>query len=33
MRSSMRFGNISFYDRVHDLNVEIGSEMRKVDAK
>jgi hypothetical protein len=26
-------GNVSFYDRIHDLNVEIGSEMHKVDAK
>jgi hypothetical protein len=26
-------GNISFYDRIDDLNVEIGSEMRKVNVK
>jgi hypothetical protein len=26
-------GNVSFYDRVHDLNVEIGSEMQRVDSK
>jgi hypothetical protein len=26
-------GNISFYDRVHDLNIEIGTEPPKVDVK